>query len=76
MLKTVALGMALVGIITNYVFAQNEFFEPAKPLGCYGDGGAIFTNNSKLAKKIRSIRVHGEGEAKRSARCDFAGRGG
>ena len=39
-------------------------FYPAKPLGCYGDGGAIFTNNSKLAKKIRSIRVHGEGEDK------------
>ena len=28
-------------------------FYPAKPLGCYGDGGAIFTNNSKLAKKIQ-----------------------
>ena len=39
-------------------------FYPAKPLGCYGDGGAIFTNNIKLAKKIRSIRVHGEGKDK------------
>jgi len=39
-------------------------FYPAKPLGCYGDGGAIFTNNSKLAQKMRSIRVHGEGKDK------------
>ena len=39
-------------------------FYPAKPLGCYGDGGAIFTNNSELAQKMRSIRVHGEGNDK------------
>ena len=36
-------------------------FYPAKPLGCYGDGGAIFTNDSKLAEIYRSIRVHGQG---------------
>ena len=36
-------------------------FYPAKPLGCYGDGGAIFTNNQKLAEICRSIRVHGQG---------------
>jgi UDP-2-acetamido-2-deoxy-ribo-hexuluronate aminotransferase len=35
-------------------------FFPSKPLGCYGDGGAIFTNDNNLAKKIRSIRVHGQ----------------
>ena len=35
-------------------------FFPSKPLGCYGDGGAIFTNNDNLATKIRSIRVHGQ----------------
>ena len=35
-------------------------FFPAKPLGCFGDGGAIFTNNEKLATKIRSLRVHGQ----------------
>jgi len=34
-------------------------FYPAKPLGCYGDGGAIFTNNSELADKCRAIRIHG-----------------
>ena len=32
---------------------------PTKPLGCYGDGGAIFTDDENLAKKLRSIRVHG-----------------
>ena len=43
--------------------AGTSFF-PAKPLGCYGDGGAIFTNNDELAKKMRSIRVHGGGKDK------------
>lgn len=32
---------------------------PAKPLGCYGDGGAIFTNNDELANTLRSIRAQG-----------------
>ena len=36
-------------------------FYPAKPLGCYGDGGAIFTNDQQLAEIYRSIRVHGQG---------------
>ena len=36
-------------------------FYPAKPLGGYGDGGAIFTNDSKLYNTMKSIRVHGEG---------------
>ena len=36
-------------------------FYPPKPLGCYGDGGAVFTSDDALAEKIRSIRVHGEG---------------
>ena len=40
--------------------AATSFF-PAKPLGCYGDGGAIFTNDDDLAHIIRSIRIHGEG---------------
>lgn len=43
--------------------ASTSFF-PAKPLGCYGDGGAIFTNNDELASKIRSIHVHGQGSNK------------
>lgn len=43
--------------------ATTSFF-PAKPLGCYGDGGAIFTNNDEYADLIRSYRVHGKGEDK------------
>lgn len=39
--------------------ATTSFF-PSKPLGCYGDGGAIFTNNDELAQKIKWIRVHGQ----------------
>ena len=35
-------------------------FFPAKPLGCYGDGGAIFTNNDEYAKTIKMMRVHGQ----------------
>jgi UDP-2-acetamido-2-deoxy-ribo-hexuluronate aminotransferase len=35
-------------------------FFPSKPLGCYGDGGAIFTNDEELAKAMREIRVHGQ----------------
>lgn len=35
-------------------------FFPSKPLGCYGDGGAIFTNDDALAKAMREIRVHGQ----------------
>lgn len=39
-------------------------FFPAKPLGCYGDGGAIFTDDDILAAKIKSLRVHGQGSDK------------
>lgn len=35
-------------------------FFPAKPLGCFGDGGAVFTNDDELAEKMRSLRVHGQ----------------
>jgi UDP-2-acetamido-2-deoxy-ribo-hexuluronate aminotransferase len=35
-------------------------FFPSKPLGCYGDGGAVFTNNEEFANKIRLLRVHGQ----------------
>ena len=35
-------------------------FFPAKPLGCFGDGGAIFTNNNELADKINAISKHGQ----------------
>jgi dTDP-4-amino-4,6-dideoxygalactose transaminase len=42
-------------------------FFPAKPLGCYGDGGAIFTEDDDLAARLRSLRVHGEGVDKYDA---------
>lgn len=35
-------------------------FFPSKPLGCYGDGGACFTNDYKIAKKIKKLRIHGQ----------------
>jgi len=43
--------------------AATSFF-PAKPLGCYGDGGASFTNDDGLAELLRSIRIHGQGADK------------
>ena len=39
-------------------------FFPAKPLGCYGDGGAVFTDNDEWAAKMDSLRVHGKGSYK------------
>jgi dTDP-4-amino-4,6-dideoxygalactose transaminase len=50
-----------VGNIGN--MATTSFF-PAKPLGCYGDGGAIFTNDDELASIMKSLRVHGQGADK------------
>ncbi|WP_299680967.1 DegT/DnrJ/EryC1/StrS aminotransferase family protein [uncultured Roseobacter sp.] len=43
--------------------ASTSFF-PAKPLGCYGDGGALFTGDDDLAEHLRSLRVHGKGSDK------------
>ena len=39
-------------------------FFPAKPLGCYGDGGAVFTDNEEWAELLKSYRVHGKGSSK------------
>jgi dTDP-4-amino-4,6-dideoxygalactose transaminase len=44
--------------------ATTTSFFPAKPLGCYGDGGAILTDDEDLARTLRSIRVHGQGSDK------------
>jgi UDP-2-acetamido-2-deoxy-ribo-hexuluronate aminotransferase len=43
--------------------AATSFF-PAKPLGCYGDGGMIFTESDELNEKLTSIRIHGKGASK------------
>src|SRR3954447_6692594 len=45
---------------TSALATATSFF-PAKPLGCFGDGGAIFTGDDELADTLRSIRVHGQG---------------
>ena len=44
--------------------ATTTSFFPAKPLGCYGDGGAVFTDDADLAAMLRSLRVHGQGTDK------------
>lgn len=43
--------------------AATSFF-PSKPLGCYGDGGAVFTNDDEMDGLLRSLRVHGKGKSK------------
>jgi dTDP-4-amino-4,6-dideoxygalactose transaminase len=48
---------------TSGLATATSFF-PAKPLGCFGDGGAIFTDDAELAETLRSIRVHGQGSDK------------
>lgn len=50
--------------IGTFGFATSTSFFPAKPLGCYGDGGAIFTDDAELAETLRSVRVHGQGTDK------------
>jgi UDP-2-acetamido-2-deoxy-ribo-hexuluronate aminotransferase len=49
-------------------------FFPSKPLGCYGDGGAIFTNDDALAKALREIRVHGQERRYHHTRVGVGGR--
>lgn len=49
-------------------------FFPSKPLGCYGDGGAIFTSDDALASALREIRIHGQSERYKHTRIGVAGR--
>ncbi len=51
----------------------NSFF-PSKPLGCYGDGGALFTNDDTLAQASREIRVHGQSKRYVHTRIGVGGR--
>jgi len=48
----------------TFGLATATSFFPAKPLGCYGDGGAIFTDDADFANILRSVRVHGQGSDK------------
>jgi UDP-2-acetamido-2-deoxy-ribo-hexuluronate aminotransferase len=54
-------------------FGCTSFF-PSKPLGCYGDGGAIFTSDDALAQACREIRVHGQSARYTHARVGVGGR--
>jgi len=49
-------------------------FFPSKPLGCYGDGGALFTSDEELAKAMREIRVHGQSKRYVHTRIGVGGR--
>lgn len=48
----------------TFAHATSTSFFPAKPLGCYGDGGAVMTDDQELAELMRSVRVHGQGSDK------------
>ncbi len=56
-----AMGERKVGTLCR---ATATSFFPAKPLGCYGDGGAVLTDDDALAERMQSIRAHGKGGAK------------
>jgi dTDP-4-amino-4,6-dideoxygalactose transaminase len=61
--------------IGTLAHATATSFFPAKPLGCYGDGGAIFTDDDDLAAILKSLRVHGEGTNRYdNVRIGIAGR--
>jgi len=58
-------GGALSGRrVCSFGTAATTSFFPAKPLACYGDGGAIFTNDDELDVRLRSLAVHGKGTDK------------
>jgi UDP-2-acetamido-2-deoxy-ribo-hexuluronate aminotransferase len=54
-------------------FGATSFF-PSKPLGCYGDGGALFTDSDALAQAAREIRIHGQSARYRHTRVGVGGR--
>ncbi|HEB71502.1 MAG TPA: DegT/DnrJ/EryC1/StrS aminotransferase family protein, partial [Nitrospirae bacterium] len=63
---TDALLMTLMALNVGRGDAATLSFFPAKPLGCYGDGGAVLTDDEDLAYEMESIRVHGQGDDKYS----------
>ena len=58
---------------TSPTFGATSFF-PSKPLGCYGDGGALFTDDDALAQAAREIRVHGQSARYHHTRIGVGGR--
>jgi dTDP-4-amino-4,6-dideoxygalactose transaminase len=56
-----AVGKRFVGTFADYTTVS---FFPAKPLGCYGDGGAVMTDRDRAADRLRSLRIHGKGADK------------
>jgi dTDP-4-amino-4,6-dideoxygalactose transaminase len=56
-----SLGGVMAGAMATWTTAS---FFPAKPLGCYGDGGAVMTNNDERAALLKSLRIHGKGDNK------------
>ncbi|MCC5960520.1 MAG: DegT/DnrJ/EryC1/StrS aminotransferase family protein [Rhodobacteraceae bacterium] len=74
---TIAHGMTMIGdsaqgwgalyngqMTGTFAEITTTSFFPAKPLGCYGDGGALFTDSDELASLLDSLRVHGKGDEK------------
>ena len=65
---------AAATIISEKTTRPTSFF-PAKPLGCYGDGGAVFTDDDEMARLVRSLRIHGQGADKyENVRIGITGR--
>ncbi len=64
------LGRASCGVST---LGCTSFF-PSKPLGCYGDGGALFTDDDRLAQAAREVRVHGQSARYTHTRVGVGGR--
>ena len=79
-LKVIIDGAQSFGSNYNNKFDSNlgdisiTSFFPSKPLGCYGDGGAVFTNNDDYAKKIKMLRVHGQSERNHHKYIGIGGR--
>ncbi len=79
-LKVIIDGAQSFGSTYNGIMDSNlgdissTSFFPAKPLGCFGDGGVVFTNNDELAEKIKSLRVHGQTKRYHHKYIGIAGR--
>ncbi|WP_435189546.1 DegT/DnrJ/EryC1/StrS family aminotransferase [Pseudothioglobus sp. nBUS_23] len=79
-LKVIVDGAQSFGSTLNKITDSNlgdlsiTSFFPAKPLGCYGDGGAIFTNNVDYFEKIKMLRVHGQNQKYRHKYIGIGGR--